>query len=415
MRSIVGTAHERLIARHLVAYLAGSVAQGGPFVVVAVEFARRGRADAYLGGVAMARVLPYLVCSPFAGALLERVDLRRLVTRSAAVRCGLATAMLASLHDSPPWAALALVAMMGAAGTPCYPALMTDLRQSLAAPSRELWARRIVTVESVAFTAGPALAGALVVVDASGRTALTASIGLFAAATVMARRIPRATPSRPASDRGSDRWLASTVLRQPGVRPTVAALLAINVLAGAVASQLGVIARDLSPQNEGFVGWLTTAQGIGAVAAIACGSTVSSPIARRAPTAVTLAACAAVLGLVVAGRPALALLACVVFGAGIVAVEAAGSAVLVDRLPLPVVGTAFGLLDSLLIAAMVVGGIAGPALASIAKPSGSLAALALISALPALTTHRRLRHRPTVLDAGTPLARRAPMLEGAAS
>jgi predicted MFS family arabinose efflux permease len=327
----------------------------------------------------------------------------------------LAVAIFASLHDSPPWAALALVAMIGAAGTPCYPALMTDLRHTLAAPRREWWAQRIVTVESVAFTAGPALAGALVIVDASGQTALAVSIGLFAVATVMARRIPRATPVSPVQVRGNCRWLAARALRQPGLRPIVAALLAINMLAGAVASQLGAIARDLSSRNDAFVGWLIAAQGIGALMAIACGSRGSSAIARRAPAAVTLAAGAAVLGLVVAGHPAVALLSCVLFGAVIVAVEAAGSAVLVDRLPLAVVGSAFGLLDSLLIAAMVVGGIAGPVLAAAAKPSGSLAVLAIIGALPALTRHRRFRRRPIVLNAANPLPHRAPILEGAAS
>jgi hypothetical protein len=78
MKTIVRTAHEQRITRHLVAYLAGGLAQGGPFVVVAVEFARRGQGDAYLGGVAVARVLPYLVCSPFAGALLARVEMEGL-------------------------------------------------------------------------------------------------------------------------------------------------------------------------------------------------------------------------------------------------------------------------------------------------------------------------------------------------
>ena len=125
-----------------------------------------------------------------------------------------------------------------------------------------------------------------------------------------------------------------------------------------------------------------------------------------------VAACAAVVGLVVAGRPAVALLACVVFGAGIVAVEAAGSAVLVDRLPLPVVGSAFGVLDSLLIAAMVVGGLAAPALASVANPSGSLAVLAIVGALPTLTRQQRVRRRPLVVTDGTLRACLDPGLSG---
>jgi hypothetical protein len=355
------------------------------------------------------------VCSPLAGALLGRVELGPLVTLSAAVRCGLAVTMLAVLHQAPPWAALALVAVIGAAGTPCYPALMTDLRHALTEPSRELWAQRIVTVESVAFTAGPALAGALVIVDGSGRTALAVSVGLFAVATVMARGIQPATSARSGREGGSHRWPAATALRQPGARPIVAGLLAINVLAGSVASQLGVIARDLSPRNDGFVGWLTAAQGTGAVVATACGSRGSSTTAGRIPAVVILATCAAALGLALAVGPAVGLLACVLFGAGIVTVEAIGSAMLVGRLSLPVVGSAFGLLDSLLIAAMVIGGIAGPALASVAEPSGSLAVPAVVGALPTLTWQRRLRHRPLVVHPDTPLPRRPPRLGGAAS
>ena len=92
-----------MLAEHMRAWIADAEQHDDlTFVVVAVEFCRRGRADAYLGAVTMARILPYLICSPFAGAVLERVDLRRLVTRSAAVRCGLATATLASTRRTIP-------------------------------------------------------------------------------------------------------------------------------------------------------------------------------------------------------------------------------------------------------------------------------------------------------------------------
>jgi predicted metal-binding membrane protein len=89
-------------------------------------------------------------------------------------------------------------------------------------------------------------------------------------------------------------------------------------------------------------------------------------------------------------------------------VEAAGSTELLQRLPAPAVSATFGLLDSLLIAAMVAGGLAGALLASITGTRWSLAALAISA------TTWTLRAQQAGLPAATPPDLRSAVLEGAA-
>jgi hypothetical protein len=114
------------------------------------------------------------------------------------------------------------------------------------------------------------------------------------------------------------------------------------------------------------------------------------------------------LALSATGHPVLAVAACALFGAAVVMVEAAGSTELLQRLPAPAVSATFGLLDSLLIAAMVAGGLAGALLASITGTRWSLAALAISA------TTWTLRAQQAGLPAATPPDLRSAVLEGAA-
>jgi hypothetical protein len=215
-----------------------------------------------------------------------------------------------------------------------------------------------------------------VVVDGSGRTALVVSITLFAVATGIALRADPLGPARPG--RGSRSYLRPAVcaLAHPTVRSDVAALLVVNVLGGAAMALLPALARELRPPHDGLLGWLTAVQGIGALLVVAGGSAGVKGVGRRPMRMGMLAACGSLLGLAVGGRPVVAVASCAVFGGAVVMVEAAGSVELLQRLPAPAVGSAFGVLDSLLIAAMAAGGVAGPLLATIAGTRWSLAVLA---------------------------------------
>ncbi len=402
------------MVRHLTSYVAGSVGQGMPFVVIAVEFTRRGLPDAWLAAVATARVVPYLVCSPVAGAVAGRCGLGRVVAVSAAARVGLTVLVLSFLQESTPSAALALLVLIGVAGTPCYPALMAGLRNTVAEPQRDRWGRLVVLLESVAFSAGPAVGGALVVFDGSGRTALVVSITLFAVATAIALRADPLGPARPGRGARSSLRPALGALVHPAGRSSVAALLVVNVLGGAAMALLPAIARELRPEHNGLLGWLTAVQGIGALLVVAAGSAAASAVGRRLVRMSLFVACGSLLSLSVASRPLLAVAACAVFGGAAVMVEATGSVELLQRLPASAVGAAFGLLDSLMVAAMVVGALVGPLLASIAGPRWSVALLAITAAIWMLQRPRLLLARQAVPSAGTPPELRAAILEGAA-
>jgi hypothetical protein len=295
-------------------------------------------------------------------------------------RFGLTALILPFLQVMPPWAAVALLVLIGVAGTPSYPALMAGLRSTVTEPKREPWGRHIVLLESVAFSAGPALAGALVVVERSGRTALVVAITLFAVATVIA---VGAVPSvgRPGRGAPSDLRLALGALVHPALRSSVAALLVVNVLGGAAMALLPTIARELRHQHDGLLGWLTASQGVGALAVVAGGSAVASAVGCRPRRMGMVVAGGSLLVLSAAGRPMLAVAACALFGGAVVMVEAAGSMELLQRLPASAVSATFGLLDSLLVAAMAAGGLAGPLLAIVTGPRWSLAVSAVAATI----------------------------------
>ncbi len=185
--------------------------------------------------------------------------------------------MLSFLHAVPAWAAVALLMLIGVVGTPCYPALMAGLRDTVAELQREPWGRQVVVLESVAFSAGPALAGALVVVERTGCMALVVAITLFAVAAVIALgAIPSVGP--PGRGAADDLRLALGTLLHPALRSSVSALLVVNFLGGAAMALLPAIARQVRHDHDGLLGWLTASQGLGAVAVVAGGSAVASAV-----------------------------------------------------------------------------------------------------------------------------------------
>ena len=386
----IGTHGERAVVRQLAAYVAGSVGQGVPFVVLAVEFTRRGMPNAWLAAVAAARIVPYLVCSPVSGVLAGRCRPGRVISVSAAVRAALTVVMLSSLQVLPPWAAVALVALIGVAGTPSYPALMAGLAATVTGTQRQPWGRRVVLLESVAFSAGPAVGGALIVVNGSGRVALVVAITLFAVASVIATGTVAAV-GRPQRVAGDHLPLPLRSLSDPIIRSSVVALVVVNVLGGAAMALLPAMARQLRNDSDGLLGWLAASQGIGAVVVVAAASMVAAALRAHARCGGMLVAGGSLLGLSATGHPVLAIAACAVFGGAVVLVEAIGSGELLQHLPASAVGATFGLLDSLLVAAMVAGGVAGPLLASVTGTRWSLALLAIAATVltsPSIMTSR---------------------------
>ena len=150
------------VARCLSTYLLGSIAQGAPFVLVAAELERRGVGTNWLAAVAAVRLAPYLLCSPFAGALAGRYEARTVFAVTGLARAALIAALWIALSaGSPALLLVSLLFVLVAVGTPTFPALMRAVRQRAPHARLDRTSALAAGLESAAFVAGPALGGLL--------------------------------------------------------------------------------------------------------------------------------------------------------------------------------------------------------------------------------------------------------------
>jgi hypothetical protein len=214
-------------------------------------------------------------------------------------------------------------------------------------------------LESAAFWAGPALGGILLV--AGPPTVIAVGVALSAASVVVARSIA-SIGAAPSEVRSTTRSVTAAFgcLLGPAVRPAIVAVIGVNALAGLVTAVLVRLPSELGSGGEREYGVLSFVQGCGALLAFAA---LVGPVGRvRRPLVPLIAAGAAVGALAAGGELAVAAPACAVFGASVLAAEVVATSSIGRAVPGQYVASAFGLLDAWMVAAMIVGAIAAPAL-----------------------------------------------------
>lgn len=165
--------------------------------IVAVLLLKAGPAE--VGLLAAVQTLPFLLLSIPAGLAADRVSRRRLMLWAEVARAGSLAAMFAAALGG--WLSvplLALLGFVGATGTVAFsvaaPALVSTLvpREELGRANSALELAR-----SVAFAAGPALAGALVSWAGAGAAFVLATVLSAAAALLLVKVHEPARPSAP--------------------------------------------------------------------------------------------------------------------------------------------------------------------------------------------------------------------------
>ena len=360
----------------------GSWAYG---VGLAVYVYDRGGAR-WVGLVLFARFAAAAVCAPWLAVYVDRVSRRLVMVVADLVRCALVGAMCAvAAAAGSVWLVLALVVVVGIVGTVFAPA-QGALLPSLVSTPEELTAANAVmnTISSVGMFAGPALAGALVA--ASGPAAvfgLTAAMFLWSAACLV--RLPAdAPPAAEPQSLGKDLLDGLRVIvRVPALRAVIGLLAAQTLVAGAFEVLLVVVAFRLLAGGSSDVGWLNAAVGVGGVV----GVFAVAALAGRKRLAGDVG-----LGILLWGAPlvvvaawanlpvALALFG--VIGLGNTVVDVAGMTLLQRSADDEVIGRVFGILESVALAAIAIGALAGPGLVSWLGARGALVATGLF--LPAL-------------------------------
>jgi predicted MFS family arabinose efflux permease len=221
-------AFNRLAWSNLAAQSAEQIALAAAPIVAVLAL---GAGAGATGLLQTAQTLPFLLLSIPAGVLADRMSRRRLMASAEALRALSLVAVLALAGlGLLTWKLLALLGFVGACGTVAYsvaaPALVPALvpQAALAAANG-----RIELARTVAFAAGPALAGALI-----GWTGAAPAFGFAAALSVsavflLARLREPARPSRPPRHPLHElREGAAFVLRHKLLRPVFTTQLVFN-------------------------------------------------------------------------------------------------------------------------------------------------------------------------------------------
>ncbi|MGB3329805.1 MAG: MFS transporter [Thermomicrobiales bacterium] len=231
----------------------------------------------YLGLISFLQAIPELLVGPIAGAYLDRIDRRKVLmaVQAVLITCMVSVTVLIATDAIQFWH-LAIVALaMGIATGFDWPARLA-MAPTLVDRSR---LQSAVAINSAAFNGarvlGPTLAGwmigALGIAFCFGFTALSAVpflLVLFTLTTASMRRAgtidddARATESPFSTLMEGYRYIWRT--------PTIRALLSVDIVPIALGMSYSVmapaIAKDVLKLPDGGLGWLLTANGIGALA-----------------------------------------------------------------------------------------------------------------------------------------------------
>ena len=266
----VNTPLPKIFARLASANLAAQSAEQISLAAVPlVAVLALGAGPGEIGALATAQTLPFLLLSIPVGLLADRVSKRRLMVAAEAVRAlaflGLLSLAALGLLSIP---ALAVLGFLGAAGTVGFsvaaPALVPALvpRSALAAANG-----RLELARSMAFAAGPALAGALVAwAGATPAFVLAAMLSVLALGLLRTLPEPAAMALAPRRHpwiemREGAAWVWSSPLLRPILLTAVAWNIAWFVLQAAYVPHA---VHDLG-LSAGAVGFTLATYGVGMV------------------------------------------------------------------------------------------------------------------------------------------------------
>jgi hypothetical protein len=304
----------------------------------------------------------------------------------------------------------ALVAIAFSAIRPAQAALLPGL----AATPVELTSANVATstIEAVGIFGGPALGGLLLAVTSPALVVAVAGVGFIFSAAIVARIRPQAAPERPEEGRHIVREFAAgyvTLVQERGLRVLVILLIAQTLVAGALNVLIVVTALQLLDLDEGGVGYLTSALGIGGV----LGAIVSVGLVGRARLTADFTAGIVLWGLPIAliglwPEPIPAFLLLMVVGLGNTLVDVSAFTLLQRAVPDEVLGRVFGAVQSLWVGTIGLGSILAPVAIDLLGIKGALVATGSLLPILAAICWRRLK----VLDRAEIPERELELLHG---
>ena len=355
------------------------VGQWGYEIALAVFAYRAGGATA-VGLVALVRLLPAAAVAPFAALLGDRFQRRRIMVAADLARvCAMGGAAAAVFAGAPAAVVYALAVVTALASTAFGPA-QSALLPALARSPEELTAANATStsLESIGFFLGPALGGLLLAVTSAGAV-FSATAALFLWSALVLGRVSadsRGDPSAEVESIGREALAGfRAILGEHRLRLVVGLYGAQTLIAGIMRVLVVVTALRILGLGPSGVGFLNSADGVGALAGVLVLLGV-----------ITTGRLAGVfgLGMLMWGVPLivlglwpsvpLALLCFGVIGVGNILVDVAGLTLLQRTAPDKVRARVFGVFESVFLATIGIGAIVAPLLMSAFGPRGALIA-----------------------------------------
>jgi MFS family permease len=352
-------------------------------VPVLVLVHRRTGSLAWTAVAAAARLVPYLLVSPIAGVLADRVDRSRLLRAAHALRAaGLLALAAAATAGAPAGLLVGLSFVLTACGTPCFPAALAGLRHLVDLSELDRATGIVSTLETAAFLAGPAIGGVLVAMTGPSTALLTDALVLIVAVGLVPNGLggggdrPGPRPARVLDDLVSGSRL---VVERAPVRRCLVAAVVVNMIGGMVSVLVVPMATTQLGTGADGVGLLTAAFGGGGIAGagLATWRPGWSPVVTIALAGVPLAVAAP------AGRTALVLPLLAVAGAAATVVEVRMIMRIQHVTPDLSVARVFGLFDAAVVAAVVLGAASAPVAVALVGLPTTLLLTGLALPLPA--------------------------------
>ena len=381
------------VTHHL---LAGTGQSLGTVAVATALFEQTGSAT-WVGLAAAARLLPYLVCSGPAGVLVDRIDRRRLLLGSAVARAVVILVLVTVIGlGAPPWVTVLVVFAGTALGTGSFPAALAVIPSTVREPDVAPATATLNTAETAVWMAGPALGGLLVLAAsplwALGANAVVFLVGALALLPTCPRPVVRVDRSQEAGFTSNLVDGARTILHAPEIRCPLVLVIAVNIVFGAAPILLLVASRDRFGEGANQYALLMAALGFGGFAGVA----FTNRLARRGDILATLtwsmaAGCAPFALLAGAQHLVVAMALVALVGAAMVVTEVVALSVMLLTLPDHVIGRVFGLVDSTLVAAVLIGSlVAGPITAAVGLPVAMVAIGAMLPVMAAAGSRWRV-------------------------
>ncbi|NHC14118.1 MFS transporter [Motilibacter sp. E257] len=361
--------------------------------------------------------LPRLLFSAYAGVLADRYERSRVMVMSALVCSAVTFALAAVLAvDGPLAIVLGLHALIALCNTPYAPAVQAVVPDTVPeedlAPANALFG----SLENLVTVAGPAI-GALLLLTGEPEVGVLLDAVTFLLAAVMLSRL-RVRSRGDAADGRSPlgRQLAAGVAALRAER-TALVLTVYCALDSAVYGALTVLFVPLSVKYgtgpDGY-GYLLASMALGGVLAAGLVNQLAS--APRLAPVIVGGMCLLALPVALAAQvpwPVLGALVLVISGAGMLAVDVLAVTALQRDVPSNVLSRVFGILNSLVLAAILLSSAATSALLSVLSLEATAALVGLgIAAVSVAGMAPLLRADRSSADDVRLLGRRVALLEG---